>query len=54
MESCRVNLLPVLQIFLLELTSRILWFYLGKLYSDILFYCQMESLLVAHYSGTLT
>ena len=58
MESFRVNLslkiLPVLQIFLLELTSRILWSYLGKLYSDIHFYCQMESLLVTHYSGTLT
>lgn len=56
--SCRVNLslkmLSVLQIFLLELTSRILWSYLGKVYSDIYFYCQMESLLAAHYSGPLT
>ena len=53
MESC-LKILPVLQIFLLELTSRILWSYLGKLYSDIHFYCQMEILLATHYSGTLT
>ena len=58
MPSFRGNLslkiLSVLQIFLLELTSRILWSYLGKVYSDIYFYYQMESLLAAHYSGPLT
>ena len=56
MLSCQFKpeILSVLQISLLELTSRILWSYLGKLYSDIHFYCQMESLLATHYSGTLT
>ena len=49
-----LKILSVLQIFLLELTSRILWSYLGKVYSDIYFYCQMESLLATHYSGNLT